>query len=94
MDRKLCTPCKIEKNIEGVYNKITECKFCSSKRSLKRYYENKYKLSNQWKTYYEKNREKLSQKQINSHENFKEFHKSYVELQNKSKTVGEKFSKN
>ena len=54
MDSKICTHCKIEKSIEKFYNKNTECKVCNSNRSLKCYYENKDKLSNQRKIYYEK----------------------------------------
>ena len=51
MDRKICSHCNIEKNIEEIYNKYTECKYCNSNRCLKRYYENKDKLSNQRKIY-------------------------------------------
>ena len=36
MARKVCTHCNIEKNIEHIYNKYTECKLCNSNRSLKR----------------------------------------------------------
>ena len=82
------------KNIEDFYNKYTECKVCNSNRSLKRYYENKDKLSNQRKIYYEKNREKLLQKQSNRYTNFKELHRSYVELQNKLKALEEKIKIN
>ena len=64
MERKICTHCNIEKNIEDFYNKYTECKICNSNRSLKRYYQNKDKLSNQRKIYYEENRGKLFQKMI------------------------------
>ena len=49
MERKICTHCDIEKNIEYFYNKFTECKICNINRSLKRYYENKDKKSNQKK---------------------------------------------
>ena len=93
MERKICTHCNIEKNIEGFYNKYTECKICNSKISLKRYYENKDKISNQKKLYYEKNREKLLQKQNDRYTNYKELHRSYVELQNKLKMMEEKLSK-
>ena len=47
MDRKICTKCNLEKIIEDFYNKNTEHKVCNSNRSLKRYYENKDKISNQ-----------------------------------------------
>ena len=59
MDCKVCVVCKIEKSIDNFYNKYRESKQCDIKRSMKRYYENKDKLSNQRKLYYEKNRDKL-----------------------------------
>ena len=59
MDRKICVVCNIEKSIDDYYNKYRECKQCNIKRSMKRYNENKDKLSNQRKLYYEKNREML-----------------------------------
>ena len=59
MDRKICVVCNIEKSIDDYYNKYRECKQCNIKRSMKRYNENKEKLSNQRKLYYEKNREML-----------------------------------
>ena len=59
MDSKVCVVCTIEKGIDNFYNKYRECKPCNIKRSMKRYYENKDKLSNQRKLYYEKNRDVL-----------------------------------
>ena len=59
MDSKVCVVCNIEKSIDNFYNKYRECKQCIIKRSMKRYYENKDKLSNQRKLYYEKNRDVL-----------------------------------
>ena len=59
MDCKVCVVCNIEKSIDNLYNKYRECKQCNIKRSMKRYYENKDKLSNQRKLYYEKNRDIL-----------------------------------
>ena len=44
MERRVCTPCNIEKLIENSYNKYTEFKICNSERSLNIYYENKDKL--------------------------------------------------
>ena len=49
MDRKTCSISDIEKHIGDFYNEYTECKDCYIKSSLKRYYENKDKLSNQRK---------------------------------------------
>ena len=47
MDSKVCVVCNIEKSIDNFYNKYRECKQCNTKRSMKRYYENKDKLLNQ-----------------------------------------------
>ena len=49
MDSKICTRCNIEKISEEFYKKYTESKNCNSKRSSKRDYENKEKISNQKK---------------------------------------------
>ena len=59
---------------------MRECKTCKSNRSLKRFYENKDKLSYQRKVYYEKNRDKLSQNQKFKYIKFKELRRSYVEF--------------
>ena len=59
MDSKVCVVCNIEKSIDNFYNKYRECKPCNIKRSMKRYNENKDKLSNQRKLYYERNRDVL-----------------------------------
>ena len=56
--------CNIEKSIDNFYIKYRECKQCNIKRSTRRYYENKDKISMQQKINYEKNRDKLLQKQI------------------------------
>ena len=82
MDNKTCTVCNIE-HINNFYKKHSECKDCNIKRGVKRYYDNKDKISIQQKIYYEKNRDKLLQKQ-NDYRNkrntyYKELLKSYVE---------------
>ena len=59
MDSKICVVCNIEKSIDNYYNKYRECKPCNIQRSMKRYRENKDKLSNQRKLYYERNRDML-----------------------------------
>ena len=66
-----------------------ECKQCNIERSLKRFYENKDKISNQQKLYYE-NREKLLPKQNNRYINYKELLRSYAELQNNFETMEQK----
>ena len=94
MENKICTVCKIEKHINNFYKKYSECKACNTKRGVKRYHNNKGKISNQQKIYYEKNRDKLLQKQ-NDYRNkrntdIKDLVKSYAELQNKLKSLEEK----
>ena len=59
MDSKVCVVCNTGKSIDNFYNKYRECKPCNIKRSTRRYYENKDKISNQYKLYYEKNRDML-----------------------------------
>ena len=41
MERKICTQCNVEKNIEDFYNKYTECKIRNRNKRLKRYHEKK-----------------------------------------------------
>ena len=91
MDTKICSMCNIEKHINNFYKNFTECIDCNRARGLKRYYENKDKISNQQKVYYEKNREKiLLQKQNNRSIQFRDLIVSYVELQNRLKALEEK----
>ena len=94
MNTKTCTICNNEKDINNFYKKHSECKACNIKRGVKRYHNNKDKISNQQKIYYEKNRDKLLQKQ-NDYRNkrnteFKDLVKSYGEIQNKLKSLEEK----
>ena len=71
MDSKVCVVCNNEKSIDNFYNKYRECKPCNIQRSTKRYYENKDKLLNQRKIYYEKNRDVLLAKSKLSQQNRK-----------------------
>ena len=59
MESKFCVICNNDKSIDNFYNNYRECKPCNIQRSMKRYYENKDKLSNQRKIFYEKNRDVL-----------------------------------
>ena len=94
MNSKVCVVCKIEKSYNNFYNKYRECEQCNIKRNTRRYYENKDKISNQHKIYYEKNRDKLLQKQNDYSKkrstDYKDLVKSYDEIQNKLKTLEEK----
>ena len=67
---------KKEKQIRNSFNKQTECKECYCKRVLQRYYENKGKISDQQKNYYEKNWNNLLQKQNIIYINFIELIRS------------------
>ena len=94
MDTKICSMCKIDKQINNSYKKYSECKPCNIKRGVKRYYNIKDKISNHQKIYYEENRDKLLQKQ-NDYRNkrnteFKDLVRSYAVLQNKLKALEEK----
>ena len=88
MDSKICVVCNTEKSVDKFYNKYRECK-PSNIKSLKRYYESKDKISKYQKLYYEKNRDKLLQKQNDRYINYKGLHRSYVELENKLKIMEE-----
>ena len=59
MENKTCTMCNIEMDINNFYKKYSKCKDCTGAKGLKRYYENKDKISNQQKIYYEKKRDKI-----------------------------------
>ena len=83
MDNKICVVCNIEKSIDNYYNKYRECKQCNIKRSMKRYNENKDKLSNQRKLYYERNRETLLVKSKIYQQNRASYTQQIKELNNK-----------
>ena len=82
MESKICTQCNFEKHINNFYKKYSECIDCNRARGLKRYYENKDKISNQQKLYYEKNRSIQ----------FRDLVISYIELENRLKTLEEKLN--
>ena len=94
MESKICTQCNLEKHIDKFYKKYSECKVCNIKRGVKRYFDNKDKISMRQKLYYEKNRDELSQKQNDYRNerstNYKKLHRYYVELQNNLKALEEK----
>ena len=94
MDTRMCTMCNIEKHINNFYKKYSECRDCNGARGLKRYYENKDKISNQQKIYYEKNRDRIIlQKKNNRSIQFRDLVISYIELENRIKTLEEKVQK-
>ena len=94
MGGKICVICNTEKSIDNVYNKYRDFKQFKNKRSLKRNHENKDKKSNQQTMSYEKNRVRIIQKQNIRYINYKELHRSCVELQNKLKAMEEKLTTN
>ena len=78
MDSKSCSICKIEKHIKIFCKNYAECKDCNDRRGLKRYYENKGKISNHRKIYSEKSKDKLLQQQNDRYIPVKELVRSYV----------------
>ena len=98
MESKICTQCNNEKHNNIFNKKYSEGKGCSIKKGVKRYFDNKLKISIQQKLYYEKNRDKLIEKQndyrIERNTFFKDIHRSYVELQIKLKALEEKVRTN
>ena len=91
MDTKKCTMCNIEKHINNFYRKYSECRDSNRTRGIKRYYENKDKISKQQKVYYEKKRDRiLLQKQNNRCIQFRDLFISYVEIENRLKVTEEK----
>ena len=94
METGTCTMGNLEKTINTFYRKHSERIDCNRTRGLKRFYENKDKLSNQRKIYYQKQRDRiLLQKQNNRCIQFRDSVISYVELENKLKALGEELNK-
>ena len=94
MESKVCVVCNAEKSIDNFYNKYRECKQCILQRSMKRYYENKDKLSKERKLYYEKNRDallaksKINQQNRTSHtEQIKDLNNRIEELTQAMETL-------
>ena len=83
MDNKTCVVCNIEKSIDNYYNKYKECKQCNIKRSMKRYNDNKDKLSNQRKLYYDRNRDVLLAKSKIYQQNRVSYTQQIKDLNNK-----------
>ena len=54
MESKVCVVCKTYEIVDSFYNKYRKCKQCIIQRSLKHYFENEDKLSNQRSLYYDK----------------------------------------
>ena len=95
MEGKTCTMCNMEKHIDNFYKTYSECKDCNRTRGLKRYYGNKkkYRIN---RNYIMKKTEKkrLLQKQNNRWLQFEDLVTSYVQLENRLKTMEEKFLMN
>ena len=83
MDSKVCVVCNTEKSIDIFYNKYRECELCIIKRSTKRYNENKDRISNQYKLYYEKNRDVLLARSKIYQQNRKSHTQQIKDLNNK-----------
>ena len=53
MESKRCSMCDNEKDIKDFLRKYTDCDDCNCKGGLKRYYQNKDKISDQRRICYE-----------------------------------------
>ena len=83
MDSKVCVVCNTEKSIDNFYNKYRECKPCNIKRSTRQYFEYKDKISNQYKFYYEENRDVLLARSKIDQQNRKSHTQQIKDLNNK-----------
>ena len=91
MDTKTCTMCNIEKHMNIFYRKKPRLQRLQFSGGLVRFYEHKDKISNKKKIYYEKNIDKiLLQKQNNRRIQLRDLFRSYVELENRIKSLEEK----
>ena len=68
-------------------HKYRECKPCNIKRSTRRYFDNKEKVSNQHKLYYEKNRDVLLARSKIYQQNRKSHTQQIKDLNNKVETL-------
>ena len=73
----MCVICNTEKSTDNFYSKYRECKPCKIQRNMKRYYENKEKISNQRNLFYEKKRNVLIAKSKLNQQNRKYERKKY-----------------
>ena len=88
MDTETFSMCNIEKHINIFYKKYSERSDYHRTKALKRFYENKDKISIQQKSYYEKGRDRfLSQKHNSRCMQFKDLVKPYAELENRLKVM-------
>ena len=69
MESKVCVVCSTYKSTASFYYNYRENKQCKIRKTLKRYYNNKDKLSNLRKIYCEKHRDVLLAKSELKHQN-------------------------
>ena len=87
IESKICTECNTEKSII-IFEKLADLKNCNIKRASSRSYDFKDKISTQRKMYHEK-KEKTLQQQKDKYLHFKDSLETYVEIENKVKTLEE-----
>lgn len=88
MERKICSKCKIEKDINEFHKSRSECKPCRKVSKKKYYDENKSKLLENKKKYYLIHRKEILEKRIDHRqkkiESIKKYKKEYYQ-KNKNK---------
>jgi len=94
MASKFYTKCNIEKIINNFYKKYTECRDCNNRRSLKRYFEKREKISNQQRYIMRKIEINYYRNNLKDIYNLKNLRRNYVELENRLKALEEKTDKN
>ena len=75
METNTCSMGNTEKHIEDFSENYAQCRYCNTKRAIKRYYNKK---------------DKILQQQKEKYMHLKDLVESYVELQNKLKALEEK----
>ena len=86
MENKTFTVCNIEKHINNFYKRHSDGNDCIIKRGVKRYFDNKSKISIQQKLYSEKNRVKLYKNKVVTETKETLILKNYIDAMLKLKT--------
>ena len=88
MENKTCDRCNIKNQTKKFYKIFKECKTCSSKKGLERYYDIKDKSSKQQiSKIKKKTKDNIIQQENDSYTHFNDKVRSYVELDSQLKML-------